>query len=295
MLPPLGAALLIGYLSSIGPWLQGQGGRGVALYVAGFALFGGFALLPTYAPAILGGWAFGDRLGIPAALAGFVCASAINYAWAHRLSGTHAAAVLAERPRWLAVRNALVGRSWWKTVLVVALIRVPPNSPFALGNGAMAAARVPIGAYLVGTLFGLAPRTAVAVKAGAHLSTLDFGQRDALGSAGDHARPLDRGAGYPRMVRAPRPGLGAGGGGTADRHRTVDRPALIAGQPRPIQLYDRPRALRLSPPVHVRARCLCRRLPDAAPVERVRVPTRRHARRRPRCRKRRPSTSRCST
>ena len=47
----------------------------------------------------------------------------------------------------------------------------------------MAAARVPIGAYLVGTLIGLAPRTAVAVRAGSHLSTLDFGRRDAFGSA----------------------------------------------------------------------------------------------------------------
>lgn len=183
LLPPIGAVVLIGYLSSIGPWLAALGGRGVALYVAGFAVFGGFALLPTYAPAVLGGWAFGDRLGIPAALAGFVFASAINYAWAHRLSVAHASQLLAERPRWLAVRNALVGRSWWKTLLVVALIRVPPNSPFALSNGAMAAAHVPIGAYLAGTLIGLTPRTAVAVKAGAHLSTLDFRQGDAFGSA----------------------------------------------------------------------------------------------------------------
>jgi uncharacterized membrane protein YdjX (TVP38/TMEM64 family) len=183
VLPPLGAALLIGYLSRIGPWLQGLGARGVAIYLAGFAILGGFALLPTYAPAILGGWAFGDRLGLVAALAGFVLASAINYAWARRLSAEHAAALLAERPRWQVVRNALVGRSWLKTLLVVALIRVPPNSPFALSNGTMAAARVPIGAYLAGTLLGLAPRTAVAVKAGAHLSTLDFQHRDAFGSA----------------------------------------------------------------------------------------------------------------
>lgn len=183
MLPPIGAALLLGYLSSIGPWLQSLGGRGVALYIAGSSLLGGFALLPTYAPAILGGWAFGDRVGIPAALAGFVVASAINYAWAQRLSGTDAAALLAERPRWAAVRHALVGRSWAKTTLVVALIRLPPNSPFALSNGVMAAARVPLDAYLVGTLLGLVPRTAIAVRAGSHLSTLDFSQRDALASA----------------------------------------------------------------------------------------------------------------
>ncbi|MCC6162944.1 MAG: VTT domain-containing protein [Acidobacteria bacterium] len=182
LLPPIGAALLIGYLSRIGPWLQSLGGRGVALYVAGFAVLGGFALLPTYAPAILGGWAFGDRVGLPAALAGFALAAGINYAWARWLSADHAAAALAERPRWLTVRNALVGQSWWKTLLVVALVRVPPNSPFALSNAAMAAARVVPGAYLLGTLIGLAPRTAVAVRAGSHLSTLDFSHRDAFGS-----------------------------------------------------------------------------------------------------------------
>jgi uncharacterized membrane protein YdjX (TVP38/TMEM64 family) len=183
VLPPLGAGLLLGYLSTLGPWLQSHGGRGVALYVTGFALMGGFALLPTYAPAILGGWAFGDRVGLPAALAGFVIASAINYVWAHRLSARHATQLLAARPKWLAIRNALVGLSRWRTTLVVALIRVPPNSPFALSNAAMAAAHVPMGPYLVGTLLGLAPRTAVAVRAGSHLSTLDFRHRDALGSA----------------------------------------------------------------------------------------------------------------
>jgi uncharacterized membrane protein YdjX (TVP38/TMEM64 family) len=183
VLPPVGAILLLGYLSRLGPWLQALGGRGVALYVVGFALLGGFAMLPTYAPAILGGWAFGNRIGLAAALAGFVLAAGINYAWAHRLSVAHATTLLAERPRWLAVRDALVGRSWWRTILVVSLIRVPPNSPFALSNGAMAAARVPVPAYLIGTLIGLTPRTAVAVRAGSHLSALDFSRRDAFGSA----------------------------------------------------------------------------------------------------------------
>lgn len=183
VLPPVGAILLLGYLSTLGPWLRTLGPEGVGLYVAGFAVLGGFALLPTYAPAILGGWAFGDRVGLPAALAGFVLASAINYLWAKYLSREHVAQLLASKPKWLAVRDALVGRSWWKTLLVVALMRVPPNSPFALSNAALAAARVPIGAYLLGTLLGLTPRTIVAVRAGAHLSSLDFASRDAFGSA----------------------------------------------------------------------------------------------------------------
>ena len=183
VLPPLGAALLLGYLSTLGPWLQSHGSRGIALYVGGFAVLGGFALLPTYAPAILGGWAFGDLVGLPAALAGFVIASAINYVWAHRLSAEHARQLLEHKPRWLVIRNALVGLSRWRTTFVVALIRVPPNSPFALSNAAMAAAHVPMTPYLVGTLLGLAPRTAIAVRAGSHLSTLDFSQGRAFGSA----------------------------------------------------------------------------------------------------------------
>ncbi len=183
VLPPLGAVLLLGYLSTLGPWLQSHGSRGVALYVGGFTLLGGLALLPTYAPAILGGWAFGDLVGLPAALAGFVLASAVNYAWAHRLSAAHARELLAQKPKWLAIRNALVGMSAWRTMLVVALVRVPPNSPFALSNAALAAAHVPLTPYLAGTLLGLAPRTAVAVRAGSHLSSLDFRQGDALGSA----------------------------------------------------------------------------------------------------------------
>lgn len=182
-LPPIGAVLLLGYLSTIGPWLRTLGTEGVGLYVAGFGVLGGFALLPTYAPAILGGWAFGERIGLPAALSGFVLASAINYLWAKYLSVAHVAELLASKPRWLAVRNALVGRSAWKTLLVVTLVRVPPNSPFALSNAALAAARVPLSLYLLGTLIGLAPRTWVAVRAGAQLSSLDFSRRDAFGSA----------------------------------------------------------------------------------------------------------------
>ena len=182
-LPPIGAVLLLGYLSTIGPWLRTLGTEGIGLYVGGFGLLGGLALLPTYAPAILGGWAFGERVGLPAALSGFVIASAINYVWAKHLSVVHVAELLASKPRWLAVPNALDGRSAWKTLLVVTLVRVPPNSPFALSNAALAAARVPLPLYLLGTLIGLAPRTWIAVRAGAHLSALDFSRRDAFGSA----------------------------------------------------------------------------------------------------------------
>ena len=46
---------------------------------------------------------------------------------------------------------------------MVALLRLPPNSPFALTNLVMAAARVPLVTYLTGTALGMLPRTALVV------------------------------------------------------------------------------------------------------------------------------------
>lgn len=182
LLPPVGAALLLGYITTVAPWFRAMGAPGIAAYVAGFAVLGGFALLPTYAAAVLGGWAFGEARGLPAALLGFLCAAVVNYAWARRTSAAHVDRLLAARPRWRAVRHGLVGLSRWKALVVVTLVRIPPNSPFALANMAMAGARVPVLPYMAGTVIGLAPRTAVAVGVGARLSSLDLTQRGALGS-----------------------------------------------------------------------------------------------------------------
>jgi uncharacterized membrane protein YdjX (TVP38/TMEM64 family) len=49
---------------------------------------------------------------------------------------------------------------------MIALLRLPPNSPFALTNLAMSAAKVPFLAFIVGTVIGMAPRTAIAVVIG---------------------------------------------------------------------------------------------------------------------------------
>ena len=60
------------------------------------------------------------------------------------------------------------------TLLVVALLRIPPASPFALANFVLAAARVSLGEYVLGTLIGIAPRTALTTFAGAGLEQLRF-------------------------------------------------------------------------------------------------------------------------
>jgi uncharacterized membrane protein YdjX (TVP38/TMEM64 family) len=47
--------------------------------------------------------------------------------------------------------------------LIVTLIRVPPSSPFAVTNTVMAATRVPVIPFVLGTVIGIAPRTAAVV------------------------------------------------------------------------------------------------------------------------------------
>lgn len=175
--PPLGSILLFGYIKTIAHWLREHGDNGVYIYVVAFATLAGLALLPTYAQALLGGFVFGFKVGLIAALAGFAGGSIIAYEIARRLHTDHINAKIDAHPRWRAVRDALIGppdgsRSWWKTLGMVILVRIPPNSPFALTNFVLASAKVPRTAYVLGTLLGMAPRTALAVYIGAGLTDI---------------------------------------------------------------------------------------------------------------------------
>ena len=173
-LPPIGALILLGTMNQSAPWLQAHGALGVVLFVSAFSILGGLALLPTYAPSVLGGWAFGIGVGLLATLAGFLGAAARGFAISRHLSGERLLKVLDEYPRGRAVHRALLAGSAARTLLVVTLLRVPPNGPFAMTNLLLAATGVSWGPYLLGSLIGLAPRVAAAVVVGASLSTLDL-------------------------------------------------------------------------------------------------------------------------
>lgn len=173
-LPAIGGFLLLGLLNVVGPWLQARGVAGVVLYVGGFAFFSGLALLPTYAQAVLGGWAFKFAVGFPAAWGGFLGGAMIGYAVALRATGDRVVRLINEQPKWRAVYDALLSGGFWKTLLIITLVRIPLNSPFAITNLVMAATRVPFAAYVIGTLIGMAPRTAAAVLIAANLKELTF-------------------------------------------------------------------------------------------------------------------------
>jgi uncharacterized membrane protein YdjX (TVP38/TMEM64 family) len=174
VLPVIGGFALLGMLGYVAPWLQELDGLGVVLYAVGFAVLGGFALLPTYANSILGGWTFGFAVGYPAALAGLLGGALIAYTVARRASGERVMSIIHEHPKWQAVYDALLCSGFWRTLLIVSLIRLPPNSPYAITNLVMASAKVPRVPFLLGTLIGMAPRTGFTVWVAAGLAELDF-------------------------------------------------------------------------------------------------------------------------
>lgn len=166
-LPALGGFALIGFMPQVASALRDLGPAGWAVYAGAFALTSGLALLPTYAQAALGGYAFGVAGGLPGALVGFVGGSLIGYAAARRSAGDDANRVIDRHRTWAAVRDAFIARSdnpghagFWRTLGIVTLVRLPPNSPFALTNLLMASVRVPLRVFVLGTAIGMAPRTA---------------------------------------------------------------------------------------------------------------------------------------
>ncbi|MEO1510781.1 MAG: hypothetical protein AAFU70_01800, partial [Planctomycetota bacterium] len=102
-MPVLGSLVLFYYIRPISQWLGDNGSLGVAAYVGGFIVASGLGLLPTYAQAALGGFAFGAVEGTLAALGGFTGASLIGYAIARRVGENSVAETLAKHPRALAV------------------------------------------------------------------------------------------------------------------------------------------------------------------------------------------------
>jgi uncharacterized membrane protein YdjX (TVP38/TMEM64 family) len=172
--PPLGGFVLLATLTRFGPWLRMNEGFGLFTYFIAIGLLLGVSFVPTYSAAILAGWAFGFGVGWPLAMITITVSSLLSYAIGRWIARDRVMEVIREKPQWNAIYQALLGEQPGRSTLVVALLRVPPASPFALANFALAAARVPLLEYTVGTLVGIAPRTALATFAAAGLEQLRF-------------------------------------------------------------------------------------------------------------------------
>jgi uncharacterized membrane protein YdjX (TVP38/TMEM64 family) len=172
--PPLGGFVLLAGLTRLGPWLRGHEGSGLLIYFLVAGLLLGISFVPTYSCAILAGWAFGFAAGWPLAMVTITVSSLLAYAIGRGIARDRVLEVIREKPQWSAVHRALLGQKSGRTFLVVMLMRIPPASPFALANFVLAAAKVPLWDYTLGTLAGIAPRTAAATFAAAGLEQLRF-------------------------------------------------------------------------------------------------------------------------
>ncbi len=173
VLPGIGALVIYGRLGVIAPWLRSHPLVGPALCAGGFALAGGVALVPTYALSTLCGWSFGFPVGLTASLGGFLAAALVGYVLARAADGGRVMALVSESPTWQAVHAAVTAGGFAKVLLVVSLVRLAPIAPFSLTNVTMAAIRVPPFAYGVGTVLGMAPRTAILVFVASRLTNVD--------------------------------------------------------------------------------------------------------------------------
>ncbi len=165
--PPLMGFWLIAKLGPVGDWLRARPDDGVLIFIAVFAVTAGIGVLPTYAQAILGGWVFGAAMGSAASMCGLIAAAAIGFFLARFVSGSAIVALIDGNPRGAVIRKALVEANQRRTFLLIALLRLPPNSPFAIANLAMGAAGVRPLPLLAATALGMLPRTIVTCAAAA--------------------------------------------------------------------------------------------------------------------------------
>lgn len=170
-MPAVMGTLLLINMETLSKWLKEHGELGFVGYVSIFIISAGLGLLPTYSQSILGGWVFGMAWGLPGALAGFTGGALVGYFTAKKVSQDRVEQAIESRPKWRAVRDALIGGGFWKTLGLVTLVRVPPNSPFALTNLLLSTTGVRLLPYTLGTALGMLPRTALAVGLAAAAST----------------------------------------------------------------------------------------------------------------------------
>lgn len=163
VLTPIGSLVLFWHMNEASDWLNSHDDMAFVIFAVGFGLAAGFACLPTYAASILGGWALGFQLGFPAAMVGFTLGAIIGYGVSRLVVQSRVESVVESRPEWRAVRDAMVGQGFWRTFLIVTLVRVPPSSPFAITNLVMASVQARLLPFMLGTLVGMAPRTGLVV------------------------------------------------------------------------------------------------------------------------------------
>ncbi len=173
-LPILGSSALLVFLIPIGHWLRDNREAGMVVFILGTFFFCGLALLPTNVIGIVSGWAFGLGPGLAVLMIGIVGASIISFLINTRISGEKLPDVLEKHPRSKAIYNSLLQENAKKTTLIITLLRLSVVMPFALTNFLLAASRVSLVSFVIGTAAGMLPRSAAMAFVGSGLAELNL-------------------------------------------------------------------------------------------------------------------------
>ena len=174
LLPTAGTLALLVVAGRVQSFFDRLAILGPLICVAAFSLLGGTAILPAYVVSVFAGFMFGYGVGLPTTLLAAGGAAMEGFTLSGRVSRGRVMEAIEENPRWHAVHGALVGGGFWKTFLIVALLRMSPVPPFSVTNLALASFHVRRWPFLLGTVAGIFPQSAALVLVGSRLKELDL-------------------------------------------------------------------------------------------------------------------------
>ena len=181
--PIIGTMLLISSSGNWFPWLEGLNYWLIPVYILLTVGLAGLSLIPTHASSLIGGMLFGLIEGPIYALCAVVAASYLGIILISLLIKESTYKVILKHPRATKVHEELLKKSGLKAVWLVSLIRLSPVMPFAATNVLLAASKVKMSHFLLGSFIGLAPRVIILAIAGAGLAELDFSKSSNIGLA----------------------------------------------------------------------------------------------------------------
>jgi uncharacterized membrane protein YdjX (TVP38/TMEM64 family) len=173
VVPLLGVSVLASTTSTWVPWF-GDHWLAALWFVPLGAVMAAGALLPTHATSLVAGFLFGGWLGPVAAWLVIAIGSLLGHWLMTPMVGDRALRALADSPRALVVHQALLGRSRWRAIWLIALLRMSPVMPFATTNLLLAAFGVRGVVFFTATALGVTPRAIAVALIGAGLAELDM-------------------------------------------------------------------------------------------------------------------------
>jgi uncharacterized membrane protein YdjX (TVP38/TMEM64 family) len=174
LMPIFGSVLLLTSVYQIAPWLQENKETGVLIFVFFMTVVSGLALMATNVLGIVSGFAFDFQVGLTAQILGILGASTLMFLLSNRFASANFSSTIEKRPKMKAIHSALTRENFYKTLLIITLIRLSPAMPFAVTNFAIAAAGVSFKTFIFGTIIGMIPRASAVVFVGSSLTELNF-------------------------------------------------------------------------------------------------------------------------